>query len=194
MRIDRYDIRPLTPERHGDFETVLGGSGQRGCWCMYWILGGSKAFMAAAKGGAQAPNRAAFRARVAQGPPPGLLAYEGAEPAGWLRVMPRRELPGLANSRFFRTDLPIEGVWSLSCFVVRAPWRGRGLTGILTRGAIEHARRAGATALEAYPTETGDRLSAAAAYLGVASTFRRLGFEEVQRRAPHKPMLRLSLS
>lgn len=32
---------------------------------------------------------------------------------------------------------------------------------------------------------------ASSVYLGLASTFERLGFEVVQRRAPHKPMMRL---
>ena len=30
-------------------------------------------------------------------------------------------------------------------------------------------------------------------YTGVASTFERLGFKEVQRKAPHKPMMRQEL-
>lgn len=188
----RYDIRPLTPALWADFETVLGGSGQSGCWCMYWLLGSAE-FRAGSAGGGAASNRAAFRARVTDGPPPGLLAYDGATPVAWVRVLPRAALPALANSRFFKTDLPTDGIWSLSCFVVRAKWRRRGLTEVLTRAAIDHARAHGATALEAYPTDTAERRPSSAVYLGLASTFRRLGFHEVQRLAPHKPMLRLAL-
>lgn len=68
-----------------------------------------------------AQNRKHFRALVEAGPPPGLAAYEGETPIAWCRVMPRDRLPGLANSRYFKTDLDIEGVWSLSCFVVTKP-------------------------------------------------------------------------
>jgi hypothetical protein len=31
-------------------------------------------------------------------------------------------------------------------------------------------------------------------YTGLASTFERLGFEVVQRKAPHKPMMRLEIT
>jgi hypothetical protein len=55
------------------------------------------------------------------------------------------------------------------------------------------ARDHGAGALEAYPWETDEPRSPSSIYTGVASTFRRLGFEEVQRRAPHRPMMRLRL-
>ncbi len=187
---------PLTPDRWADFETVLGGSGQSGCWCMYWIHTQSATFRAGSAGGAAAPNREAFRARVAAGPPPGLLAYHGAEPVAWARITPRDALPGLARSRFFKSDLPAEGVWSLSCFVVRARWRGRGLTEALTRAALSFAAEAGATALEVYPTEVepgAARRPASAVYTGLSSTFARLGFEVVQRRAPHRPMMRRAL-
>lgn len=192
MRIDGYTIAPLTPDLWEDFASVLGGSGKSGCWCMYWLTG-SAAFRAGAKGGRAAPNRAAFREVVDAGPPPGLLAYDGAEPVAWLRLLPRARLPGLERSRFFATGLDTAGVWSLSCFVVRARWRRRGLTDVLIRAAIAHARDAGATALEAYPTDSEARKPASAVYLGLASTFRRLGFAEVQRHAPEKPMLRLPL-
>lgn len=188
------DIRPLTPERIGDFETVLGGSGQSGCWCMYWLTEGSKAFREGAAGGAEAANRAAFRAVVDDGPAPGLIAYDDDVPVGWVRVMPRDAHPGLAASRFFATELPTGGVWSISCFVVRAKWRGRGLTERLARAAVRYAESHGARAVEAYPTATDERKPASAVYLGLASTFERLGFEEVQRKAPHKPMMRLFLS
>jgi hypothetical protein len=63
----------------------------------------------------------------------------------------------------------------------------------LAAAAITHARAQGATALEAYPRDTDARLSPAAAYLGRAATFRALGFREVQRAAPDRPMMRIEL-
>jgi GNAT superfamily N-acetyltransferase len=107
--------------------------------------------------------------------------------------MPRERLPGLARSRYFKTALDTEGVWSLPCFVVKRAHRGRGLTGVLIRAAAEFAREQGAEVLEAYPWDADAEMPASTIYTGVASTFARLGFEVVQRTAPHKPMMRLHL-
>ena len=131
---------------------------------------------------------------VTAGPPPGLIAYDDGEPVAWCRVVARSTLPGLKRSTHFSTDLDIEGVWSLPCFVVRKEHRGRGLSGALTKAAMTLAADQGARVLEAYPWETEGREDPMSIYTGVASTFLRLGFEEVQRKAPHKPMMRLDLS
>jgi len=193
MKIDGYEIEPLHPGRFDDLVTVLGRSGIGGCWCMYWTHRTSVAWGEGAKGGSDAPNRQAFFQQTQQGPPPGLLAYEDGSPIAWCRVMPRADLPGLANSRYFKTDLDITGVWALACFVVKAGHRGKGMTSTLTKAAIEFVRHQGGTTIEAYPWDTVERRPSSAVYLGMASTFERLGFEVVQRLAPHKPMMRLAV-
>ena len=71
--------------------------------------------------------------------------------------------------------------------------RGRGLTTVLTKAAIAFARDRGGRILEAHPWETAKEKYPTIVYTGLASTFKRLGFEVVQRRAPHKPMMRLAL-
>ena len=190
---DHFTTRPLTPERFDDLATVLGRSGISGCWCMYWIAETSAQWSEGAKGGSSAANKQAFREIVEDGPPPGLIAYDGREPVAWCRVMARSRLPGLARSRHFKTDLDIDGVWSLPCFVVRRSHRGRGLTRILIEAAKDLAREQGAAILEAYPWDTDERQAPMTVYTGIASTFRSLGFTEVQRRVPHKPMMRVEL-
>ena len=193
MNIDGFDVKPLTPERWDDLVAVLGRGGVGGCWCMNWILPNQRMLGEGTKDGSKAKNKAAFQDIVRAGPPPGLLAYEGGAPVAWCRVMPRAGLPGLANSRHFKTDLDIDGVWSLPCFVVCPKHRGRGLTTVLTKAAIAFARDQGGRILEAYPWETAEAKYPTVIYTGLASTFKRLGFEVVQRRAPHKPMMRLAL-
>lgn len=193
MEIDGYTVEPLTPTRFEDLETVLGKGGVGGCWCMYWTTPTTTIWGDGTKGGSTAPNRAAFLDIVEAGPPPGLLAYADKDPVAWCRVVPRDTLPGLANSRYFKTDLDIDGVWSLACFVVRRAHRGRGLTEILTKGAIRHVEEHGGGILEAYPWDTEEKKSESTIYTGLASTFQRLGFEVAQRRAPHKPMMRLTV-
>ena len=155
MRIDGVEVLPLTPERWSDFETVLGKGGISGCWCMYWICASSKSWSEGARGGSRATNRAAFR-RIVRHTQPGLLAYQRDEPVAWCRVMPLEHLPGLRTSRYFKTDLDIETVWSLSCFVVRSAFRGQGYTTLLTKAAIRFARWRGGRVLEVYPT--GDNI------------------------------------
>jgi hypothetical protein len=192
MKIDGYEVEALTPERFNDLVTVLGEGGIGGCWCMYWISPTSAAWSEGARGGKNATNRYAFRSIVEDGPPPGLLAYEEG-PVAWCRVMERRDLPGLANSRYFRTDLDIDHVWSLACFVVRSRYRGRGLTTVLTKAAVAHVAANGGGILEAYPWDTEEKKASSTVYTGLASTFSRLGFDVVQRRSPHKPMMRLTV-
>ncbi len=194
MIVDGYSVEPLTPDRFDDFVAVVGRAGIGGCWCMYWTCPTSAAWGEGCKGGGTAPNRLAFRELVEAGPPPGLLAYDGDEPVAWCRVMPRGALPGLANSRYFKTDLDIEGAWSLPCFVVRRSHRGRGLTTVRTTAAVEFVRAHGGGILESYPWDTSEAKSDSVVYTGLASTFTRLGFEVVQRRADHKPMMRLTVA
>ncbi len=138
-------------------------------------------------------NRRALQRYVGGGHVPGLLAYDGPRPVGWVAVEPRESYVRLAASR----DLaPVDAapVWSITCFFVARSHRRRGVTRLLVKAAVAHARAGGATLLEAYPREPGETSAAPSLYTGVASTFRALGFEEVARRAPARPILRLALS
>ena len=191
MIIDGYRVEPPTPERFDDFVAVVGTGGIGGCWCMHWTCPSSAAWGAGCKGGGRSSNRQAFRDLVDAGPPPGLLAYDDGEPVAWCRVMPRTSLPGLANSRSFKTDLDIDGVWSVACFVVRRAHRGQGLTSVLIAAAIDFVRERGGRFVEGYPWDTDVAKSDSVVYTGLASTFDRMGFEVVQRRADHKPMMRM---
>jgi hypothetical protein len=64
----------------------------------------------------------------------------------------------------------------------------------LTKAAMSFVREQGGNAIEVYPWDTAEHKAESTIYTGVASTFERLGFQVVQRRAPHKPMMRLSLT
>ena len=54
MRIEGYDIHPLTPDRWEDFEALLGKGGLGGCWYMYWIAKCSADWGEGQKGGSSA--------------------------------------------------------------------------------------------------------------------------------------------
>jgi hypothetical protein len=49
-----------------------------------------------------------------------------------------------------------------------------------------------ATAVEGYPTESKGRLPDPFVWTGTAPAFRRAGFEEVARRSPTRPIVRLA--
>ena len=175
-------IRPLTPDLWPDLEDLFGPLGAcNGCWCMYWRIGADY------KRRPREDNKAAFRETVEEGPPPGLLAFDGKLAVGWCQVTPRDALPLIDGAwRLRRVD--DKPVWSLSCLYVRKGFRRRGVTGALISAALDMARKAGAPALEAYPFDA--TLSPSATGTGYASTFARLGFKTVARRTPPRPIMR----
>ena len=70
-------IRPLTPDLWPALEDLFGVNGAvGGCWCMYWRIG------RAIRKNPGTENKAAFREIVEQGPPPGLLAFDGEVAVG----------------------------------------------------------------------------------------------------------------
>jgi GNAT superfamily N-acetyltransferase len=142
--------------------------------------------------GKGAGNRRALRALVAKRPP-GLIAYVGGEPAGWVAVAPREEYLRLENSRVLE---PVEGerVWAAPCFFIKGPYRGTGLTATLLEAAAAHAARNGARAIEGYPNvNRAERQPPAFVWSGFESTFQRAGFEEIARRSPTRPIVRRAL-
>jgi GNAT superfamily N-acetyltransferase len=181
----KLTIRPLTPDLWPALEDLFGKLGAcNGCWCMYGRLGGAYRKRPRAK------NKAAFRAVVERGPPPGLLAFDGDLAVAWCQLTPRDAVPAL--DRMWRLervdDVP---VWSLSCFYVRKGYRRQGITSALIAAALKAAKRAKAPALEAYPFDAD--VSPSASGTGYASTFARVGFKTVARRIPARPIMRHDL-
>ncbi|HUU95006.1 MAG TPA: GNAT family N-acetyltransferase [Phycisphaerae bacterium] len=182
-------FHPLTAERFRDLEQLFGQRGAcGGCWCMWWRLKRSE--FERQKG---EKNRRALKRIVKSGQVPGLLAYAGDRPIAWCSIAPREAFGALERSRVLKRvdDRP---VWSVVCFFVAKPFRRRGVTAALLRAAVEHAREKGARVVEGYPIEP--KKSPAPdpfVWTGLASAFRRVGFVEVARRSPTRPVMRLGL-
>jgi GNAT superfamily N-acetyltransferase len=138
-------------------------------------------------------NKSAFHRIVKQGPPPGLLAFDGERPVGWCQLTPRQDLSWLNRKPALQPvdDMP---VWALSCFYIRRGYRRRGVMTALIVEAVKAAKRASAPALEAYPVNTRQPGSTANVFTGTASTFRRVGFRTVARRQPSRPIMRHDLN
>jgi GNAT superfamily N-acetyltransferase len=178
-------IHPLTPGRWQDLAKLFGPRGAcAGCWCTWWRL--PRAEWTAGKGEG---NRRRQERYVKAGKVPGLIAYAGGEPVGWVAIEPRAAYPALARSR---TLAPVDDrpVWSITCFFVARPHRGRGMTRALVEAAVRHARARGARIVEAYPTEYRGDVADAWVFTGAASTFLDLGFVEVARRSASRPIVR----
>lgn len=186
-------VRPLTIARWADLEAVFGARGcsiPRGCWCMYYRESGR---VAPPAGVTMAEDRKArMRALCDAGPPPGLLAYAGRTPVGWVTLGPREEFRKLERSPVMKPvdDVP---VWSIVCFVVPAAHRHRGVATALLAGAIAYAAKRGARVLEAYPIDKAERGRDDWMWHGALSMYEKAGFREVARRRPERPVVRLEL-
>nr|NMF99612.1 GNAT family N-acetyltransferase [Aromatoleum toluolicum] len=187
----KLTIEPLTPERWSDFETVFNARGcsvARGCWCMYYRLSGPRGPEVDGMKRAQAWH-ARFRAVVAEGPPPGLIAYRDGAPVGWVSLGPREDFARLGRSPVMKA-VDEQPVWSIVCFVVPSQYRGQGVARGLLEGAIAYAAQCGARVLEAYPVDQSERSRDDAMWFGAKSMYDAAGFEEVARRKPHRPVVR----
>jgi GNAT superfamily N-acetyltransferase len=171
------EIVPASPaawDALADLFAHRGGPDTPFCWCIFWRVR-SKDFAESTP----ATNRAHLRALIEEGPPPGLLALDDGRAVGWVGLAPRPEYNRIENSRVIpRVEGPVP--WSVTCFVVSADSRARGIASALLAAALDHARAAGAKAVEGYPIDPaaapGGRVRDTGAYTGTRSMFERAGF------------------
>jgi GNAT superfamily N-acetyltransferase len=132
----------------------------------------------------------------------GLVAYltEGGErvPVGWVAVEPRTEYPRLLGLPTVWKGRPGEdkrddGVWSVTCFVVRKGYRRRGLTYALAAATIPYAKANGARALEGYAmrTQPGREITWGELHVGAVQVFADAGFKEVSSPSVRRAVMRV---
>ena len=105
----KVTLAPLTPDRWPDLEAVFNARGcsiARSCWCMAYRRSGSDAPGPPGMTRAKA-NRAALKALVVAGRPPGLLGYRGKVPVGWVSLAPREQYAKLKRSPVMREVSPV---------------------------------------------------------------------------------------
>jgi GNAT superfamily N-acetyltransferase len=135
-------------------------------------------------------NRKAIKRIVDSGEVPGILAYADGQAVAWCSVAPREAYPALERSRTLK-QVDDKPVWSIVCFFVAKPFRGRGITLKLLRAAIEHVDKHDGKIVEGYPIEPkGGRIPDTFAYTGLVSTFREAGFVQVANRSERRPIMR----
>ena len=181
-------FRPVTPENWDDFETLFGPRGAcAGCWCMYWRTP-RKDF---SKNQGE-PFRLAMKKLVGSGTVPGLLAYDGEKPIGWISIAPREEFILLETSKVLA---PVDDqlVWSIVCFFIAHKYRKQGLMLPLIKAAVDYAKSKGAKIVEGYPMDPYKRLGGVSAYVGITPVFLKAGFHEAARRSENHPVMRFTI-
>jgi GNAT superfamily N-acetyltransferase len=138
------------------------------------------------------PARQMQKSYAESGAVPGLLAFEGDEPVGWIAVEPRSAYPKLAHSRVLK-PVDEEPVWSVTCFFVAKQARRQGLTVELLKGAVEYVRGQGGKIVEGYPVDAKKDMPAPFVYTSTAAAFQKAGFVEVARRSETRPIMRYSI-
>jgi GNAT superfamily N-acetyltransferase len=183
-----------------DLQEVFGTRGiAASCQCQRYKLALKESF------GSFPTEERAFRLREQtdcghprSGSTSGLVAYLDDEPVGWCAVEPRTAYAGLL--RVYRVpwegrdeDKDDETVWAVTCLFTRAGHRRRGVSYALAESAVDHARRAGARALEAYPMvmEPGQSMITEELHVGTSSVFAAAGLVEVSRPTLRRAVMRI---
>ena len=192
-------VIPANEASWNELQAIFGTRGAASvCWCQRYKLAPNEAFKSH-----PAEERAMrLREQTNCGQPgadttSGLVAHLDGEPVGWCAVESRTAYPGLLrvyrvpweNRDEDRTD---EGVWAVTCVLVRAGYRRRGIAYALARAAVAHARAHGARAVEAYPmrTEIGE-VSWDEIHVGAQSIFTAAGMQEVSRPGKRRLVMRI---
>ena len=182
--IGEVDIHDVTPDRVADYQAFFDHDAFRDypswqfCYCMEthrtqtdeeWSLRTGQ------------DNRRDMSAMLSRGEVTALLAYVDGKPVGWCNYGETTHLGGVMH-RFGLEARDHDGVGSIGCFVIAAPYRGHGVATKLLDAAVDRLQDKGLRSVEAYPSPQGK--SDQTHYRGPLSMFLRAGFE------PYKEMER----
>jgi GNAT superfamily N-acetyltransferase len=184
-------FQPLTAERWPDLEDLFGKEkgANSGCWCM-WPRVSRSTFDQMSKD----ERKRAFCKLVKSDAVLGLLAYEDGKAVAWVSVGPRASVLRFNTTKSSKLEDDVDGtLYAITCFYVRTGHRKRGLMKELATAAIGYAKEKGASAVDACPVEADRPLMWGDGFVGIASVFRDLGFTEIARRSPRRPLMRLML-
>jgi GNAT superfamily N-acetyltransferase len=191
-------IRPANEATWADIQAVFGSRGTASrCQCQRQVLGDHDWWYMSVDERARLLHE---QTNVGDPDAPetcGLVAYLDGEPVGWVALGPRT-----TYRRLFGSNVPWAGraedktdetVWSVTCFVVRAGFRGEGLTYELARAAVAYARDRGAAALEGYPivAKAGQKITWDEASVGSPQVFAAAGLQHVSRPTVRRRVMRV---
>jgi GNAT superfamily N-acetyltransferase len=165
------------------------------CFCRYWHFTGNKNEWLDRCAHRPEENAAELTEAVRAGDPGarGLVALEGEQAVGWLKLTPRAAVPKLRSLPVYRNlDLGDEHTtYAIGCLLVHPEFRHLGVARALIEAAPDAAKAWGAAAVEAYPRRSPHPLSDEEAWQGPESAYLAAGFEVIHDSPPY-PVLRRS--
>ncbi len=177
-----WTFRPVSADNWTDMAALFDGrGGPKTCWCMLWRRGSS----GQAAPTAAADRRAAMAELVQSGRPVGLLGHDAGTPVAWCSIAPRPLFDGGLSPT---PDKP--GLWSLTCFFIRADHRRQAGFAALLAAAEHHARQNGAVEIEAYPVDPD---SPSYRFSGFLPSFTTAGYAPVGRTGLRRHIVRKTL-
>jgi GNAT superfamily N-acetyltransferase len=184
-QIGEINVRDVTPDRLADYQAFFDRDafrdfpGWQSCYCMETHRDQADSEWAVRTAG---DNRRDMSRLISEGGVTALLAYVDDQAVGWCNYGETTRLHGVMR-RFGLDAAEHEGVGSLACFVIAAPYRGHGVATSLLDGALGRLRARGVRVAEAYPAKKLD--SAQANYRGPLSMYLRAGFEPYRESERH---------
>ena len=141
---DLYCLVRLSGDNMGDFVSFQDSGCDYGpCYCMYWWVDPGT------WGGLTATEKLLMRNRMsAKGRFDGYLLYGDDTVVAWCQCAPRDEFPHIDDLFDIKHE---EGVWAVTCFLVKKGMRNRGIMETMLGMVLEDLRGRGARAVEAYP-------------------------------------------
>jgi GNAT superfamily N-acetyltransferase len=164
------------------------------CYCRYWHFAGTNKEWEARCGLAPEENKKELERSLGIGETRGIVALEGDDIIGWMKISRRGWVPKLlARSPYKNLDAPEDGdVFSIGCFLIDPAHRRRGVARAMLKEAIRIVPSWGAGYLEGYP-RVFDGLHDFEHFTGPPTLYEELGFQVV-RDQPQYPVLRLRLA
>jgi GNAT superfamily N-acetyltransferase len=190
-----FTTKPLTDANFADLEAIFNARGcsiARSCWCMAYRKTGGPGWGEKDYAKIKQENRAGLKALAQRGEQVGLVGYRDGVPVGWISFGPREDFARLAKSKIMG-PVDDQPAWSVICFVVPSEYRKQGVARQMLGAAIAFCRKKKVKLLEAYPVDTDGHSPDSSLWFGTKSMFDATGFEEVARRKPTRPVVRLKV-
>ena len=178
-------VQDVTPDRLADYRAFFDHDafrdypGWQSCYCMETHRTQTDEEWAVRTAD---DNRRDMSKGITSGTVTGLLAYVDGKPVGWSNYGETTRLNGVMH-RFGLNAAEQQGVGSLACFVIAAPYRHHGVATTLLDAALERLRARGVRVAEAYPARKQD--SPQGNYRGPLQMFLRAGFEPYRETDRH---------
>ncbi|RLW69556.1 MAG: hypothetical protein B6D68_01935 [spirochete symbiont of Stewartia floridana] len=176
----KITVSEVTKANWHDLEALFESKGSpHYCWCMKWRPNPlSHRIMN------KAQKKQALKHYVDRDVPIGIIGYEEGIPISWCSIAPRETCKALWG------ETKLEKVWTVACFFVKRPYRGKGITETLLHAAIEYAKKQGANYVEATPADSD---SPSYGFMGRIPLLEKAGFQIIGKAGTRRHYMLLDI-